>query len=119
MQADRGRCAVHKLRNVIAKLPDHPLCTRSSKDQHWAALDDATDPAHAEPRVRAVVAELERPYPSAAACLADDLPAVCIHLKHFPRLRKRFRSSNLLKRSFEEVKRRRKVIGALLEKRVA
>ena len=35
---------------------------------------------------------------------------VCIHLKYFPRLRKRFRSSNLLERSLEEVKRRTKVI---------
>lgn len=30
---------------------------------------------------------------------------------YFPRLRKRFRSSNLLERSLEEVKRRTKVIG--------
>jgi hypothetical protein len=54
---------------------------------------------------------LEREYPSAAACLADDLPSLCIHLKSFPRLRKRFRSSNLLERSLEEVRRRTKVIG--------
>jgi hypothetical protein len=57
------------------------------------------------------LAELERPFPSAAACLADDLPALCVHLKYFPRLRKRFRSSNLLERSLEEVRRRTKVIG--------
>ena len=43
--------------------------------------------------------------------LADDLPALCIHLKYIPRLRKRFRSSNLLERSLEEVRRRTKVIG--------
>ncbi len=34
-----------------------------------------------------------------------------MHLKYFPRLRKRFRSSNLLERSLEEVRRRTKVIG--------
>jgi hypothetical protein len=34
-----------------------------------------------------------------AACLAEALPALCIHFKYFPRLRKRFRSSNLLERS--------------------
>ena len=61
--------------------------------------------------MRELVAELERPYPSAAACLAEDLPALCVHLNDFPRLRKRFRSSNLLERSLEEVKRRTKVIG--------
>src|SRR5204862_3478457 len=60
---------------------------------------------------RALVAELERPYPSAAACLSEDLPALCVHLRYFPRLRKRFRFSNLLERSLEEVRRRTKVIG--------
>src|SRR5258708_15082212 len=51
------------------------------------------------------------PYPSAAACLTEDLPALCIHLNYFSRLRKRFRSTNLLERSLEEVRRRTKVIG--------
>ena len=110
-EADRGRCAVHKLRNVVAKLPKRPGLHEKIKAAYWAALDEATDPADAERRLRALIAELERPYPSAAACLAEDLPAVCIHLKYFPRLRKRFRSSNLLERSLEEVKRRTKVIG--------
>jgi hypothetical protein len=96
---------------VVAKLPDRPGLHQAIKDQYWAALDEATDPTDAEQRLRALVADLERPFPSAAACLADDLPAVCIHLKYFPRLRKRFRSSNLLERSLEEVRRRTKVIG--------
>jgi transposase-like protein len=110
-EADRGRCAVHKLRNVIAKLPKRSGLHDQVKAAYWAALDEATDPADAERRLRELVSELERPYPSAAACLAEDLPALCIHLKYFPRLRKRFRSSNLLERSLEEVKRRTKVIG--------
>jgi len=110
-QADHGRCAVHKLRNVVAKLPKRPGLRDEIKDKYWAALNDATDPADAERRLRELVAELERPYPSAAACLAEDLSALCIHLNYFPRLRKRFRSSNLLERSLEEVRRRTKVIG--------
>jgi len=109
--ADRGRCAVHKLRNVVAKLPKRSGLHDEIKAKFWAALDDATDPADAERRLRELVAELARPYPSAAACLAEDLPALCIHLNYFPRLRKRFRSSNLLERSLEEVRRRTKVIG--------
>jgi transposase-like protein len=110
-EADRGRCAVHKLRNLVAKLPKRSGLHEKIKRDYWAALDDATDPADAERRLRELVAELERPYPSAAACLTEDLPALCIHLNYFPRLRKRFRSSNLLERSLEEVKRRTKVIG--------
>src|SRR5881227_408333 len=64
--ADRGRCAVHKLRNVVAKLPRRPGLRDDIKDKYWAALDDATEPADAERRLREIVAELERPYPSAA-----------------------------------------------------
>jgi transposase-like protein len=110
-EADRGRCAVHKLRNIVAKLPDRTGLHEEIKGAYWTALNEAADPADAEQRLRELVAELERPYPSAAACLADDLPALCIHLNYIPRLRKRFRSSNLLERSLEEVRRRTKVIG--------
>jgi len=110
-EADRGRCAVHRLRNIVAKLPKRPELQEHVKQAYWAALDEARDPEDAEHRLRQLVQELERPYPSAAACLAEDLPALCIHLKYFPRLRKRFRSSNLLERSLEEVRRRTKVIG--------
>ena len=109
----RGRATGRglKLRNVIAKLPKRSGLHEQVKAAYWAALDEATDPADAEQRLRELVAELERTYPSAASCLAEDLPALCIHLNYFPRLRKRFRSSNLLERSLEEVKRRTKVIG--------
>ena len=43
---------------------------------YWAALDEATSPAEGEPRLRRLVADLERAYPSAAACLAEDLPTL-------------------------------------------
>src|SRR5262249_4091353 len=75
------------------------------------ALDEAVDGADAECRLRALVGKLEGSFPSAAACLADDLPALCVHLRFAPRVRKRLRSSNLLERSLEEVRRRTKVIG--------
>ena len=55
--------------------------------------------------------ELGRDYPSAAACLAEDLPALTVHLAYPPALHKRLRSMNLLERSLEEVRRRTKVIG--------
>jgi len=111
-QADRGRCTVHKLRNVLAKLPKrHTEQREQVKRAYWAALEEAIDPDDAERRLRLLVGDLEHRYPSAAACLADDLPALCVHLRYLPRLRKRFRSSNLLERSLEEVRRRTKVIG--------
>lgn len=110
-EADRQRCTVHRLRNLLAKLPNDAALIERVRRTYWAALDEATDPADAEHRLRNLVGELERAYPSAAACLADDLPALCIHLGHVPRLRKRLRSCNLLERSLEEVRRRTKVIG--------
>jgi putative transposase len=110
-QADRGRCAVHRLRNILAKLPKRADMRERIKRTFWQALDEATDPQDAEKRLRKLVTTLEREYPSAAACLADDLPALCVHLKYLPHLRRRFRSSNLLERSLEEVRRRTKVIG--------
>jgi putative transposase len=110
--SDRQRCTVHRWRNMAGKLPksDTQLHERVGA-AYWAALDEATSPADGEARLRRLVTDLERPYPSAAACLAEDLPALCVHLEYPLRLRKRLRSTNLLERSLEEVKRRTKVIG--------
>jgi transposase-like protein len=109
--ADRQRCAVHRLRNLLAKLPKDPALHERVRTAYWAALDEAVDVPDAEQRLRGLVAELARPYPSAAACLADDLPALTVHLRYPSRLRRRLRSTNLLERSLEEVRRRTKVIG--------
>jgi putative transposase len=79
---------------------------------YWQALDEATDERDARQRLEALVAELERSgYTAAARCLADDLSALCVHLRYPGRHRRRWRSTNLLERSLGEVKRRTKVIG--------
>jgi putative transposase len=109
--ADRGRCTVHRLRNVLAKLPDRPGLHARVRAAYWAALDAAMSPAEAEHGLRVLVGELAGDFPSAAACLADDLEALTVHLRYPLRLRKRLRSTNLLERSLEEVRRRTKVIG--------
>ncbi len=109
--ADRGRCAVHRLRNILAKLPKRPTLHARVRAAYWAALDGATRPSEAEHGLRVLVGELSREFPSAAACLADDLAALTVHLAYPLRLRKRLRSTNLLERSLEEVRRRTKVIG--------
>ena len=109
--ADRGRCVVHRLRNILAKLPKRPGVHARVRAAYWATLDGATSPSEAEHGLRILVGELSREYPSAAACLADDLAALTVHLAYPLRLRKRLRSTNLLERSLEEVRRRTKVIG--------
>jgi len=109
--ADRGRCTVHRLRNVLTKLPKRAALHARVRAAYWAALDGAASPSEAEHGLRVLVGELSTEYPSAAACLADDLPALTVHLAYPLRLKKRLRSTNLLERSLEEVRRRTKVIG--------
>ena len=109
--ADRQRCAVPRLRNVLAKLPKRPGLHELVRAAYWAALHGAATPAEAEAGLRILVGELSRAYPSAAACLADDMAALTVHLAYPLRLRRRLRSTNLLERSLEEVRRRTKVIG--------
>jgi putative transposase len=106
------RCRVHRWRNVAGKLPKNDAQLHERVEAaFWTALDEATSATEGEARLRQLVSELERSYPSAAACLAEDLPALCVHLAYPLRLRRRLRSTNLLERSLEEVKRRTKVIG--------
>jgi transposase-like protein len=108
--ADRQRCTVHKLRNLLAKLPDeHKQRVRA---RYWAALDEAENRRDGERRLRELVGELsDQGFESAAACLADDLEALCVHLRYPRKHRRRWRSTNLLERSLGEVRRRTKVIG--------
>jgi len=108
--SDRQHCAVHRVRNLLAKLPEaHRDRVRQA---YWRALDDAIHPRDAKQRLRALVDELEAVgLTSAARCLADDLDALVVHLRYPTRHRRRWRSTNLLERSLGEVKRRTKVMG--------
>lgn len=110
-ESDRQRCTVHRLRNVLSKLPKKQEIVDRVRNAYWSALDQAGSAADGEARLRALVGQLEHDYPSAAACLAEDLPALCVHLTYPLQLRKRLRSTNLLERSLGEVKRRTRVIG--------
>ena len=64
---------------------------------------------HRRGALRHVVTRLGPEYPSAAACLAEDLPALVLHLRYPGRLRHRLRSTNL-EHWLGEVKRRTRVI---------
>jgi putative transposase len=108
--SDRQHCAVHRVRNLLAKLPDRER--ERVRRAYWQALDDATGERDGRQRLQALVDELDRAgYTAAANCLADDLDALVVHLRYPTRHRRRWRSTNLLERSLGEVKRRTKVIG--------
>src|ERR1700726_3384077 len=109
-RADRQHCAVHRLRNLVAKLP------KSEHDRvrfnYWSALTDATSVKDGKLRLQVLISELEHGgYQSAARCLSDDLDALGVHPRYPLRPRDRWRSTNLLERSLGEVRRRTKVMG--------
>jgi putative transposase len=108
--SDRQHCAVHRARNLVAKLPERER--ERIRGAYWRALDEATSERDGKERLRGLVDELERAgYTAAAKCLVDDLDALVVHLRYPTRHRRRWRSTNLLERSLGEVKRRTKVIG--------
>jgi putative transposase len=108
--SDRQHCAVHRVRNLLAKLPERER--ERVRQAYWQALDDAADERDGKQRLGALIEELDDAgYTAAAKCLADDLEALVVHLRYPTRHRRRWRSTNLLERSLAEVKRRTKVIG--------
>jgi len=109
-RADRQHCCVHRLRNLVAKLPkaEHDRV----RFNYWSALTDATSVKDGKLRLQVLISELEHSgYEAAARCLAEDLDALVVHLRYPLRHRERWRSTNLLERSLGEVRRRTKVMG--------
>ena len=79
-RADRQHCAVHRLRNLLAKLPK-PQHDRIGFN-YWSALSEATEVKDGKLRLQVRISELEHAgYESAARCLADDLDALLVHLR--------------------------------------
>jgi putative transposase len=107
--AEEQRCTVHALRNVTGKLPERHH--RDIKARWWQVFDDATSPADARRGLEAIVADYRTAYPSAMAVIERDLDSLVAHLRWPAEHRKRIRSTNLLERTFVEVRRRTKVIG--------
>jgi putative transposase len=84
--ADRQHCAVHRVRNLLAKLPDRER--ERIREAYRQALDDAINERDAKQRLQALVLELDRAgYTAAEKCLADDLDALVVHLRYWHRRR--------------------------------
>src|SRR5215211_8955059 len=107
--ADEQRCTVHALRNVTAKLPERHH--RELKTRWWKVFDEAGSAAEARRGLEAISADYRQAYPSAMAVIERDLDALVAHLRWPSEHRKRIRTTNLLERTFVEVRRRTKVIG--------
>jgi putative transposase len=112
----RIRCWYHKMGNIRAKLSadDAPEVLAHVR----AVRDAATHDAGCALAARVIETFADR-FPSAMACLSDDLEASLAHLKLPVRHRINVRTTNLLERSFEEERRRTKVIPRLLDEKSA
>jgi putative transposase len=110
-KADRQRCIAHKLRNLGAKLP-------KDQDKRKPVLAEVTaiyyapDRSTADTMAAAFIEKHIKTYPAMVACFNDDLEACLTHLRYPLGHRKFIRTTNMLERTFEEEKRRTKVIPA-------
>ncbi len=103
------RCTIHALRNVTGKLPDRHHA--EVKARWWKIFDEARSAGEARQQLQALTGEYRAAYPSAMAVIERDLDALVTHLRFPSEHRKRIRTTNLLERTFVEVRRRTKVIG--------
>ena len=76
-----------------------------------ADSNEAGSVADARAGLLALAGDYRSAYPSEMAVIERDLDALVCHLRFPSEHRKRIRSTNLLERSFVEVRRRTKVIG--------
>jgi putative transposase len=112
----RIRCWYHRMGNLRTKLPadDAPEVLA-----HVRAIRDAATYDAGCATAAAVIEQFADRFPSAMACLADDLEASLAHLRLPVRHRVNARTTNLLERSFKEERRRTKVIPRLLDEKSA
>lgn len=112
----RVRCWYHKMANIRSKLP-----TEAAEEvlAHVRAIRDAPTHEAGQAMAAQVLERFADRFPAAMACLADDLEASLGHLRVPARHRINVRTTNLLERSFEEERRRTKVIPRLLDEKSA
>jgi len=106
-QSLRQRCQVHKMRNILAKLPKSAAAEMKTLVQQVFYAESYEEGIG---KGRRLIERFKNLYPSAMECLEKDLEETLTHLK-FPKPHHRYiRTTNLLERTFEEGRRRTKVI---------
>jgi len=102
------RCIAHRMRNVLDKTPK---AHREAVHRDLKTIFYAGDEAEARQMVDKFVVKWGHALPSVTKCLLSALDA-CLTFYRFPEAHwKRIRTSNVLERCFEEVKRRTRVVG--------
>jgi transposase-like protein len=110
----RQRCLVHKGRNIAAKLPSEVI---PEVKAHLRSVFEAPTYEAGKKRAQEVLEKYQELYPSAMKAFSEDLEASLNHLKCPVRHRKAIRTTNLLERTFEEEKRRTKIIPRFFDEK--
>jgi transposase-like protein len=107
--SQRQRCVKHKMDNVLSYVPKKQ---RDPVRAELRALFYQKDREAAEQEVAAFCEKFESTYPTAIACLKRDLDA-CLTFYAFPKVHwKTIRTTNVIERLYNEVKRRTKKMAA-------
>lgn len=110
----RLRCWVHRMRNLLAKVPE---ARKAEVKAHALAIRDAPTPEAGREAATAFLERFGRELPAACRCLSEDLEALLAHLELPWRHRKYTRTTNLIERSFVEERRRTKTLPRFFTER--
>jgi len=110
----RQRCLVHKVRNIVAKLPSEAV---PEVKAHLRSVFEAPTYEAGKKRAQEVLEKYQALYPAAMKAFSEDLEVSLNHLKCPVKHRKVIRTTNLLERTFEEEKRRTKIIPRFFDEK--
>lgn len=110
----RQRCLVHKKANVLAKVPEGE---KAEVGSFLNAIYNAPNQAIARMLADEFAAKYQGSLPTAVRCFLDDLEACLAHLRCPEVHRRAIRTTNVIERAFEELRRRTKVIPRFFNER--
>ena len=107
-ETDMQRCTKHKTENVLDKVltQDRASVKESVRKIFYASTNE-----HAKEAIELFRKNWNRKYTSATECLLSDIEGCLTYYKYPYQHWKRIRTTNVIERSFKEVKRRTKGIG--------
>lgn len=110
----RQRCLVHKKANVLAKVPE---TEKAEVGSFLNAIYNAPNQTIARTLADEFATKYQGNLPTAVRCFLDDLEACLAHLRCPEVHRKAIRTTNVIERAFEELRRRTKVIPRFFNER--
>lgn len=102
--------------NILAKVPEE---AKGEFAAYLRAVRDAATPESGRAAATEVVVRFGGEFPAAVTCFTEDLDGLLAHLRLPARHRIHCRTTNLIERSFEEERRRTKIIPRFTDERSA